>query len=148
MLVAVVDVQKCGRWSFKAVVLSIKPSINTDQCELTVISIPPQLVVTQLCNFICWHLDSNCCRTRCRQLRLVLSSLTHQLVMLQSDIPIFSLPLPAKHILKRWSESTRRIHLDHLGGMDNSYPNYQDNSYPGQIILSTSPKTTFTRDNS
>ena len=50
------------------------------------------LVLIQLCSPRCWHLDSNYCRTRCRQsqLRFVLSPLLlhpRLLETFQSDIP-------------------------------------------------------------
>ena len=63
------------------------------------------LVLIQLCSPRCWHLDSNYCRTRCRQsqLRFVLSSLLlhpRLLETFQSDIPLFTLTWPTKPSLR------------------------------------------------
>ena len=70
----------------------------------------------------CWHLDSNYCRTRCRQsqLRFVLSPLLlhpRLLETFQSDIPLFTLTWPAKHSPNQGWESTHRLHLCPLGGV-------------------------------
>ena len=80
------------------------------------------LVITQLCSPPCWHLDSNYCRTVCRQsqLRFVLSPLLlhpRLLVTFQSDIPLFTLTWPAKHSPNQGWESTHRLHLYPLGGV-------------------------------
>ena len=79
------DRSNCSHWSFEAAVLPINPTIYTDQWEPIVIyhSIT-LLVVIQLCSPRCWHLDSNYCRTRCRQsqLRFVLSPLLLHLRLL------------------------------------------------------------------
>ena len=63
-----------------------------------------------------WHLDSNYCRTRCRQsqLRFVLSPLLlhpRLLGMFQSDIPLYVLTWPAKHSPNEGWESNHRLHL-------------------------------------
>ena len=91
----------CSQCSFEAAVLPINPNIYTDQWEPIIIyqSII-LLVLIQLCSPRCWHLDSNYCRTGCRQsqLRFVLSPLLLHLRLLgtfQSDIPIFTLTWPA-----------------------------------------------------
>ena len=82
------------------------------------------LVVIQLCSPRCWHLDSNYCRTRCRQsqLRFVLSPLLLHLRLL--IIPVgystFHIDLgyvKAKHSLNQGWESTHRLHLYPLGGV-------------------------------
>ena len=79
------------------------------------------LVLIQLCSPRCWHLDSNYCRTRCRQsqLRFVLPLLLHPRLLetFQSDIPLFTLTWPAKHIPNQGWESTHRLHLYPLGGV-------------------------------
>ena len=83
----------CSQWSFEGAVLPIDPNIYTDQREPIVIyHFITLLVVIQLCIPRCWYLDSNYCRTRCRQsqLRFVLSPLLLLLRLLgtfQSDIP-------------------------------------------------------------
>ena len=79
------------------------------------------LVVIQLCSPRCWHLDSNYCRTRCRQsqLRFVLSPLLLHLHLL--IVPVgystFTLTWPAKHSPNQGWESTHRLHLYPLGGV-------------------------------
>ena len=80
------------------------------------------LVLIQLCSPRCWHLDSNYCRTRCRQsqLRFVLSPLLlhpRLLETFQSEIPLFTLTWPAKHSANQGWESTHRLHLYPLGGV-------------------------------
>ena len=80
------------------------------------------LVFIQLCSPRCWHLDSNYCRTGCRQsqLRFVLSPLLLHLRLLgtfQSDIPLFTLTWPATHSPNQRWESTHRLHLYPLGGV-------------------------------
>ena len=79
------DRSNCSHGSFEAAVLPINPNIYTDQWEPIVIyhSIT-LLVVIQLCSPRCWHLDSNYCRTRCRQsqLRFVMSPLLLHLRLL------------------------------------------------------------------
>ena len=80
------------------------------------------LVLIQLCSPRCWHLDSNYCRTRCRQsqLRFVLSPLLlhpRLLETFQSDIPLCTLTWPAKHSPNQGWESTHRWHLYPLGGV-------------------------------
>ena len=76
------DRSNCSHWSFEADVLPINPNIYTDQWEPIIIyhSII-LLVLIQLCS---WHLDSNYCRTGCRQsqLRFVLSPLLLHLRLL------------------------------------------------------------------
>ena len=69
------DRSNCSHWSFEAAVLPINPNIYTDQCTTRLLLL--LLVLIQLCSPRCWHLDSNYCRTRCRQsqLRFVLSPL-------------------------------------------------------------------------
>ena len=68
------------------------------------------------------HLDSDYCRTRCRQsqLRFVLSPLllhSRLLGTFESDIPLFSLTWPAKHSPNQGWESTHRLHLYPIGGV-------------------------------
>ena len=80
------------------------------------------VVLIQLCSPRCWHLDSNYCRTRCRQsqLRFVLSPLLlhpRLLETFQSDIPLFTLTWPAKNSPNQGWESTHRLHLYPLGGV-------------------------------
>ena len=76
----------CSHWSFEAAVLPINPNIYTDQSGPIVIynSFLLLLVVIQLCSPRCWRLDSNYCRTRCRQsqLRFVLTPLLLHLRLL------------------------------------------------------------------
>ena len=72
------------------------------------------LVLIQLCSLRCWHLDSNYCRTRCRQsqLRFVLSPLIlhpRLLGTFQSDIPLFTLTWQVKHSPNQGWESTHRL---------------------------------------
>ena len=113
----------CSHWSFEAAVLPINPNIYTDQSEPIVISHSITLLVfIPLCSSRCWHLDSNYCRTSCRQLqpRFVLSPrLLHLclLGMFQSDIPLFTLTWPAKHSPNQGWESTHRLLLYPLGGV-------------------------------
>ena len=78
------------------------------------------LVLIQLCSPRCWRLDSNYCRTRCRQsqLRFVLSPLLlhpRLLETFKSDIPLFTLTWPATHSPNQGWESTHRLHLYLLG---------------------------------
>ena len=73
------------------------------------------LVLIQLCSPRCWHLESNYCRTRCRQSQLsfVLSPLLlhpRLLETFQSDIPLFTLTWPAQHSPNQGWESTHRLH--------------------------------------
>ena len=80
------------------------------------------LVVIRLCNQRCWHLDSNNCRTRCRQSQLtfVLSPLIlylRLLGMFQSNIPFFTLTWPAKQRPNQGREFTHRFHLYPMGGV-------------------------------
>ena len=95
----------------------INPGINTDQWEpIAIYHSINLMVVIKLCSPRCWHLDSNYCRTRCRQpqLRFVLSPLLLHLPQfgtLQSDIPLFTLTWPAKHSPNHRWESTHRLHL-------------------------------------
>ena len=68
------------------------------------------------------YLDSNYCRTRCRQsqLRFVLSPLLlhpRLLGTFQSGIPLFTLTWPAKHSPNQGLESTHMLHLYPLGGV-------------------------------
>ena len=74
------------------------------------------LVLIQLCNPRCWHVDSNYCRTRFgqSQLRFVLSPLLLHPRLLgefQSDIPLFTLTWPPMHNPNQGWESTHRLHL-------------------------------------
>ena len=80
------DRSNCSHWSFEAAVLPINPNIYTDQWEpnlslyTTLIIL---MVLIHLCSPRCRRLNSNYCRTRCRQLQLrfVLSPLLlHRLI--------------------------------------------------------------------
>ena len=80
------------------------------------------LILIQLCSPRSWHLDSNYCRTRCRQseLRFVLSPLLlhpRLLGTFLSDTRLFTLTWPAKHNPNQGWESTHRLHLYPLGGV-------------------------------
>ena len=80
------------------------------------------LYTTLLLVLVLIHLDSNYCRTRCRQSqpRFVLSPLLlhpRLLGTFQSDIPLFTLTWPAKHSPNQGWESTHRLHLYPLGGV-------------------------------
>ena len=117
------DGSNCSHWSFGAAVLPINFNIYTDQWEPIVIyqSIT-LLVLIQLYNPRCWHLDSNYCRTRWRQsqLRFLLSQLLLHLRLLgtfQSDFPLCTLTWPATHSPNQGWESTHRLHLYPLGGV-------------------------------
>ena len=87
------------------------------------------LVLIQLCSPRCWHLDSDYCRTRCRQPqpRFVLSPLLlhpRLLGKFQSDITLFTLTWPAKHNPNQGWEFTYRLHLDFT-----SHPNDDGESW-------------------
>ena len=90
------DRSNCSHWS-----LTLTFTLNSENLSLYTILLL-LLVIIQLCSPRCWHLDSNYCRTRCRQSRLkvVLSPLLlHPRLMgtFQSDIPFLTLTWPAKH---------------------------------------------------
>ena len=102
------------------------------------------------------YLDSNYCRTRCRQsqLRFVLSPLLLHLRLLgmfQSDIPLFTLTWPAKHSPNQGWESTHRLHLYPLGGVFYS-PKHRAlgrrdldfTSHPKDWLIAVSNPTTHT----
>ena len=103
------DRSNCSHWSL------------TLTCTLT--SEHLSLYTTLLINWSLYnYLDSNYCRTMCRQsqLRFVLSPLLlhpRLLGMFQSDIPLFTLTWPAKHSPNQGWESTHRLHLYPLGGV-------------------------------
>ena len=103
--------------------LTLTLTLNNENLSLCpTLLLLPLLVLTQLCSPRCWHLDSNYCRTRCRQsqLRFVLSPLLlhpRMLETFQSDVPLFTLTLPAKHNPNQGWESTHRLHFYPLGGV-------------------------------
>ena len=82
------DRSNCSHWS-----LTLTFTLTSENLSLYNILLL-LLVLIQLCSPRCWHLDSNYCRTRCRQsqLRFVLSPLLlhpRLLGTFQSDIPLF-----------------------------------------------------------
>ena len=103
--------------------LTLTFTLTSDNLSLcTTVLLLLLLVLIQLCSPRCWHLDSNYCRTRCRQsqLRFVLSPLLLHLRLLetlQSDIPLFTLTWPVKHSPNQGWESTHRLHFYPLGGV-------------------------------
>ena len=110
------DRSNCSHWS-----LTLTFTLASENLSLYT-TLLLLLVLIQLCSPRCWHLDSNYCRTRCRQSqpRFVLSPLLLHLRLLgtfQSDIPIFTLTCPAKHSPNEGWESTHRLHLYPLGGV-------------------------------
>ena len=110
------DRSNCSHWS-----LNLTFTLTSENLSLYTILLI-LLVLIQLCSPRCWHLDSNYCRTSCRQsqLRFVLSPLLlHPRLVgtFQSDIPLFTLTWPAKHIPNQGWESTHRLHLCPLGGV-------------------------------
>ena len=110
------DRSNCSHWS-----LTLSFTLTSENLSLYT-TLLLLLVFIQLCNPRCWHLDSNYCRTRCRQsqLRFVLSLLlSHQYLLgtFQSDIPLFTLTWPATHSPNQGWESTYRLHLYPLGGV-------------------------------
>ena len=97
-------------------------SENLSLCTTLLLLLLLLLVLIQLCSPRCWHLDSNYCRTRCRQsqLRFVVSPLLLHPRLFetsQSDIPLFTLTWPAKHSPNQGWESTHRLQLYPLGGV-------------------------------
>ena len=79
------DRSNCSCRSFEAAVLPTNPNIYTDQWEpINIHHSIIFLVLIQLCSPRCWHLDSNYCRTGCRQSqpRFVLSPLPLHLRLL------------------------------------------------------------------
>ena len=99
------DRSNCSYWS-----LTLTFTLTSENLSLytTLLFL---LVLIQLCSPRCWYLDSNYCRTRCRQsqTRFVLSPLLLHLRLLgtfQSDIPLFTLTWPAKHSPNQGWEST------------------------------------------
>ena len=101
------DRSNCSHWS-----LTLTFTLTSENLSLYT-TLLLWLVVIQLCSPRCWHLDSNYCRTRCRQpqLRSVLSPLLSHPRLLgtfQSDIPHFTLTWPAKHSPNQGWESTHR----------------------------------------
>ena len=116
------DRSNCSQWSFEAAVLPMNPNIYTDQWKPIIIyhSIII-LVFLQLCSPRCWYIDSNYCRTKCRQsqLRFVLSPLLlllRPLGTFQSDIPLVTLTWSAKHSPNQGWESTHSLHIYPVGG--------------------------------
>ena len=110
------DRSNCSHWS-----LTLTFTLTSENLSLYT-TILLLLVLTQLCGPRCWHVDSNYCRTGCRQsqLRFLLSPLLlhpRLLGTFQSDIPLFTLNLPAKHSPNQGWESTHRLHLYPLGGV-------------------------------
>ena len=106
------DRSNCSHWSLT--LTSENLSLYTTLLVL--------LVLIQLCSLRCWHIDSNYCRTRCRQsqLRFVLSPLPlhpRLLGTFQYDIPLFTLIWPARYSPNQGWESTHRLHFYHLGGV-------------------------------
>ena len=102
------DRSNCNHWS-----LTLTFTLTSENISL---------YTTLLLVLILIHLDSNFCRTRCRQsqLRFVLSPLLlhpRLLGTFQSDIPLFTLTWPAKHSPNQGWESTHRLHLYPLGGV-------------------------------
>ena len=110
------DRSNCSHWSLTLTLTLTSENISLYTTLLLL------LVLIQLCSPRCWHLDSNYCRTRCRQSQLmfVLSPLLlhpRLLWTFQSDIPLFTLTWPAKHSPNQGWESTHRLHLYPLGGV-------------------------------
>ena len=102
------DRSNCSHWS-----LTLTFTLTSENLSL---------YTTLLLVLVLIHLDSNYCRTRCRQsqLRFVLSPLLlhpRLLGTFQSDIPLFTLTWPAKHSPNQGWESTHRLHLYPLGGV-------------------------------
>ena len=110
------DRSNCSHWS-----LTLTFTLTSENLSLYT-TLLLWLVLIQLCSPRCWHLDSNFCRTRCRQsqLRFALSPLLSHPRLLgtfQSDIPQFTLTWPAKHSPNQGWESTHRLHLYPPGGV-------------------------------
>ena len=104
------DRSNCSHWSL-ALIFTL-----TSENLLLYTTLLLLLVLIQLCSPRCWHLDSNYCRTRCRQSqpRFVLSPLflhPRLLGTFQLDIPLFTLTWPAKHSPNQGWESTHRLHF-------------------------------------
>ena len=102
------DRSNCSHWS-----LTLTFTLTSENLSL---------YTTLLLVLVLIHLDSNYCRTRCRQsqLRFVLSPLLlhpRLLGTFQSDIPLFTLTWPAKHSPNQGWQSTHRLHLYPLGGV-------------------------------
>ena len=102
------DRSNCSHWS-----LTLTFTLTSENLSL---------YTTLLLVLVLIHLDSNYCRTRCRQSqpRFVLSPLLlhpRLLGTFQSDIPLFTLTWPAKHSPNQGWESTHRLHLYPLGGV-------------------------------
>ena len=102
------DRSNCSHWS-----LTLTFTLTSENLSL---------YTTLLLVLVLIHLDSDYCRTRCRQsqLRFVLSPLLlhpRLLGTFQSDIPLFTLTWPAKHSPNQGWESTHRLHLYPLGGV-------------------------------
>ena len=106
----------CSHWSLTLTLTLTSENISLYTTLLLL------LVLIRLCSPRCWHLDSNYCRTRCRQSQpmFVLSPLLlhpRLLATFQSDIPLFTLTWPAKHSPNQGWEYTHRLHLYPLGGV-------------------------------
>ena len=102
------DRSNCSHWS-----LTLTFTLTSENLSL---------YTTLLLVLVLKHVDSNYCRTRCRQSqpRFVLSPLPlhpRLLGTFQSDIPLFTLTWPAKHSPNQGWESTHRLHLYPLGGV-------------------------------
>ena len=103
------DHSNCSHWS-----LTLTFTLTSENLSL---------YATLLLVLVLIHLDSNYCRTRCRQSqpRFVLSPLLlHPRLFgtFQSDIPLFTLTWPAKNSPNQGWESTHRLlHLYPLGGV-------------------------------
>ena len=102
------DRSNCSHWS-----LTLTFTLTSENLSL---------YTTLLLVLVLIHLDSNYCRTRCRQSqpRFMLSPLLlhpRLLGTFQSDIPLFTLTWPAKHSPNQGWESTHRLHLYPLGGV-------------------------------
>ena len=103
------DRSNCSHWS-----LTLTFTLTSENLSL---------YTTLLLVLVLIYLDSNYCRTRCRQqsqLRFVLSPLLlhpRLLGTFQSDIPLFTLTWPVKHSPNQGWESTHRLHLYPLGGV-------------------------------
>ena len=116
------DRSNCSQWSFEAAVLPIHPNICTDQWEASVLNIYIYICITllaviQLCSPRCWHLDSNYCRTRCRQSQLSCYCFCVLGGTFQSYFPLFTLTWPANHSPNQGLESTHRLHIYPLDGV-------------------------------
>ena len=102
------DRSNCSHWSLTLTFTLTSENLSLDTTLLLVL--------------VLIHLDSNYCRTRCRQsqLKFVLSPLLlhpRLLGTFQSDIPLFTLTWPAKHSPNQGWKSRHKLHLYPLGGV-------------------------------